>query len=180
MPRPARSVAALSIASLASVTSVTSVASVASSVTVALMAAACGTFSPPALRSPLKERLATADTPTVEDAIRACLDDNGWKADSIDSVSGGSNVISARNKAHETTQVFVHPPDQKPRLTGGPDDEKFWTCLGGKLGGGSADDSAGGDGGAGDKDKGDKKDDKDKGDKKDDKDNGEGAGGDKP
>jgi hypothetical protein len=117
------------------------------------------------MRSPLRERLATADTPAVEDAVRACLDENGWSADPIGSVSGGSNVVSAKSKgkdAHEQTQVFIHPPDQKPRVTGGPDDEKFWKCLGGKLGAGPADES-GGDGGASDKsEKGDKKDPGDK------------------
>jgi len=125
-------------------------------VTFTLAAAACATA--PAMRSPLRERLATADTPAVEDAARACLTDLGWTADPIGSVSGGSNVVSAHNKDRDQTQVFVHQADQKPRVTGGPDDEKFWKCLAKTLGaGGGSDDS---------KDKGDKKDgDKDPGDK---------------
>jgi hypothetical protein len=121
--------------------------------------AACA--SSPAMRSPLRERLATADTPAVEDATRECLNSLGWTADPIGSVSGGSNVVSAKNKDREQTQVFVNQADQKPRVTGGPDDPKFWKCLAQKLGGGPSDDS-GGDGGTdkgGDKgDKGDKKD----------------------
>jgi hypothetical protein len=126
----------------------------------ALAVAACATA--PAMRSPLRERLETADTPTVEDATRACLTDLGWTADPIGSVSGGSNVVSAHNKDREQTQVFVHQADQKPRVTGGPDNERFWKCLaktlgGGAGGGGGSDDT--GDGGT-DKggDKGDKKD----------------------
>jgi hypothetical protein len=138
--------------------------------TLALAAAACATS--PAMRSPLRERLETADTPAVEDAARACLTDLGWTADPIGSVSGGSNVVSAHNKDREQTQVYVHQADQKPRVTGGPDNEKFWKCLGQKLGGGGSEDT--GDGGTSPDDKGGK----DKGDKKDgDKDPGDKAGG---
>ncbi len=145
------------------------------SVTLALAAAACATA--PAMRSPLRERLASADTPTVEDATRACLTDLGWTADPIGSVSGGSNVVSAHNKDREQTQVFVHQADQKPRVTGGPDDDKFWKCLAQKLGGGSDDSGDGGTGSDGTGDKGDKGS-KDKGDKKDgDKDPGDKGGG---
>jgi hypothetical protein len=43
--------------------------------------------------------------------------------------------VSARSKAKEPVQVFIHPPDQKPRITGGPDDDAFWSCLADKLGG---------------------------------------------
>jgi hypothetical protein len=117
-------------------------------------AAACATS--PAMRSPLRERLATADTPAVEDATRECLGTLGWTADPIGSVSGGSNVVSAKNKDREQVQVFVHQSDQKPRVTGGPDDPKFWKCLADRLGGGGAPSDDSGDGGAG----GDKKDDK--------------------
>ena len=141
-------------------------------ITFALAAAACATA--PAMRSPLRERLATADTPTVEDATRACLTDLGWTAYPIGSVSGGSNVVSADNKDREQTQVFVHQADQKPRVTGGPDDEKFWKCLTKTLGGGGGGSDDSGDGGAGPDDKGSK----DKGDKKDgDKDPGDKGGG---
>jgi hypothetical protein len=131
---------------------------IASVVVLAAGAAACA--SSPAMRSPLRERLAAADTPTVEDATRDCLNSLGWTADPIGSVSGGSNVVSAKNKDKEQTQVFVHQADQKPRVTGGPDDDKFWKCLAQKLGGGGGASDESGDGGTdkGDKDKGDKKD----------------------
>jgi hypothetical protein len=125
---------------------------------VALAAAACATS--PAMRSPLRERLATADTPTVEDATRECLNSLGWTADPIGSVSGGSNVVSAKNKDREQVQVFVHQSDQKPRVTGGPDDPKFWKCLADRLGGAAAPSDDSGDGGTGGGDKTDKKDDK--------------------
>jgi hypothetical protein len=125
---------------------------------VAIVGAACATA--PAMRSPLRERLEKADTPEVEDAARACLDSLGWISDPVGSVSGGSNVVSAHTKEHESVQVYVHQADQKPRVTGGPDDDKFWKCLAQKLGGAGGADDTGGDGGA---DKGDK--DKDKGDK---------------
>jgi len=125
---------------------------------VASAGVACATA--PAMRSPLKERLATAETPDVEDAARACLTDEGWIADPIGSVSGGSNVVSAHTKDRDQTQVFVHQADQLPRVTGGPDDPKFWKCLASKLGGGGGDGSS--DGGAAPKDKDDKGDDHDK------------------
>ena len=103
----------------------------------------------------------------MEDAARACLDSQGWKVDPVGSVSGGSNVvIGLQAKDHEPIQVYIHPADQQPRVTGGPDDDKFWKCLAAKLGGGGggADESAGDRGtdkgdkdkGGGDKDKGDK------------------------
>jgi hypothetical protein len=136
---------------------------------VAIVGAACATA--PAMRSPLRERLEKADTPEVEDATRACLDSLGWISDPVGSVSGGSNVVSAHTKDHEAVQVYVHQADQKPRVTGGPDDDKFWKCLAQKLAGGGSDDSSG-DGGA---DKGDK--DKDKGGDKGDKDPGDKGGG---
>jgi hypothetical protein len=137
----------------------------------ATVALAVSCVSSPAMKSPLRERLANADTPAVEDATRACLDANGWTSDPVGSVSGGSNVVTAKNKDKVQTQVFVHPPDQKPRVTGGPDDDKFWSCLSAKLGTG-ADDNAGDKGGSGDKsdktgkgDNGDKGADDDKSDK---------------
>ena len=129
-----------------------------------LLLVSCATAQ--AMKSPLRERLEKAGTTEVEDAARACLTEGGWKVDPIGSLSGGSNVVSASTKDHEPTQVYIHPPDQKPRVTGGPDDPKFWKCLAAKLGGESADDT--GDAGKDDKGKGDK----DKGDQggtKDDK-----------
>jgi hypothetical protein len=134
-------------------------------------AAACATA--PAMRSPLRERLEKAETPEVEDAARACLDSLGWISDPVGSVSGGSNVVSAHTKEHESIQVYVHQADQKPRVTGGPDDDKFWKCLASKLGGGGGTDESAGDGGT---DKGDKDKGGDKGDKGD-KDPGDKGGG---
>ncbi|HEY3817877.1 MAG TPA: hypothetical protein VGL81_11930 [Polyangiaceae bacterium] len=117
---------------------------------------ACST--PPSAKSPLREELAKADTSDVESAVRSCLTEQGWKVDDVGSVSGGSNVVTAY-KAKDQTDVYIHPGDQKPRITGGPDDgSPFWKCLGGQLSGGASDKT--------DQDKGDKdKDDKSKGDK---------------
>jgi hypothetical protein len=119
-----------------------------------LLLAACSTS--PSARSPLREALAKADTTDVESAVRTCLTQDGWKVNDVGSVSGGSNVVTAY-KAKDQTDVYVHPADQKPRITGGPEDSNpFWKCLRGELAGGGAD-------------KGDKtdkdKDSKDKGDK---------------
>ena len=132
---------------------------------------ACATS--PAMRSPLRERLEKAETPEVEDATRACLDSLGWISDPVGSVSGGSNVVSAHTKEHESVQVYINQPDQKPRVTGGPDDDKFWKCLAAKLGGGGGAEESAGDGGT---DKGDKDKGGDKGDKGD-KDPGDKGGG---
>lgn len=127
----------------------------------ALVTLGVGCATSPAMKSPLREALSKAETPTVEDATRDCLTSLGWKVDPVGSVSGGSNVVSAKNKeTGESTQVYVNQPDQKPRITGGPDDPKFWECLKGKLAPeGAGDDKA-------DKDKGDDKGDKGGGDDK--------------
>jgi hypothetical protein len=137
-----------------------------------LAAAACS--KAPAAKSPLREKLATADTPTIEDAARGCFTDGGWKVDPVGSVSAGDNVVTAyREKDTAPTELYIHHPDQTPRLTGGPDDDdKFWTCLAKALGAPG--------------DTGDKKDDKakddkggDKGDKGDKGGDDKGNGGDK-
>ncbi len=125
---------------------------------VPLVLVACST--PPSARSPLREELAKADTSDVESAVRSCLTEEGWKVDDVGSVSSGSNVVTAY-KAKDQTDVYVHPSDQKPRITGGPDDSSpFWKCLGGQLKGGGEDksdkesgDKEKSDGGKGDKDK---------------------------
>jgi hypothetical protein len=124
-----------------------------------VLLAACST--PPSARSPLKEMLATAGTSDVETAVKACLIQDGWKVDDVGSYASGSNVITAY-KAKDQTDVYVHAADQKPRITGGPDDASpFWKCLGGQLKGGGEDKA---DADKGDKDKADKdKADKDKG-----------------
>ncbi len=108
----------------------------------AVVFAACSTA--PAARSPLREQLAGAETPAVEQAARACLQKAGWKVDPIAGLSGGADVVTAY-KAKEQTDVYIYPPQTKPRVTGGPDyADKFWTCLGRELG-------AGGGAGGGDK-----------------------------
>jgi hypothetical protein len=118
---------------------------------VLLVLAACSTA--PSARSPLREALAKAETPDVESAVRTCLVQNGWKVQDVGSFSGGASVVTAY-KAKDQTDVYIYSADQKPRITGGPEDgSPFWKCLGGELAGGGAD-----------KDKADKdKADKDKG-----------------
>jgi hypothetical protein len=101
-----------------------------------LLAASCA--SAPSARSPLREKLAGAGTSDVETAVRSCLVQNGWKVDEVGSYAGGSNVVTAY-KAKDQTDVYIHDPDQKPRITGGPDDgNPFWKCLGGELAAGGA------------------------------------------
>lgn len=97
-------------------------------------AAACS--KAPAAKSPLREALTKADTPAIEDAARGCYTDEGWKVDPVGSVSAGDNVITAyRDKDTAPTELYIHQPDQMPRLTGGPDDgDKFWACLAKALG----------------------------------------------
>jgi hypothetical protein len=102
----------------------------------AVLAAACATT--PALRSPLREQLAKSDTPTVEQAARACLKNAGWKVDPIAGLSGGANVVTAY-KAKDQTDVYIYPQETSPRITGGPDyADGFWLCLGHELGNASA------------------------------------------
>jgi hypothetical protein len=135
-----------------------------------LASAACS--KAPAAKSPLRETLAKSDTPTIEDAARGCFTDGGWKVDPVGSVSAGDNVITAyRDKDTAPTELYIHQPDQLPRLTGGPDDDdKFWACLAKALGapGDTKDDKAKDDKGG----KDDKGDDKGGGDK-----GGDNAGG---
>jgi hypothetical protein len=96
-----------------------------------LLVAACSK-APPA-RSPLREQLAAADTPSIEAAARTCLRDGGWKVDDVGTIAaGGANVITAA-KTKELVDVYVYPGDQYPRVTGGPDDDAFWVCLGRML-----------------------------------------------
>lgn len=93
-----------------------------------LLAAACSK-APPA-RSPLREQLAAADTPTIEQVARTCLADEGWKVDPVGSSSNGSNVVIASKSGEGETDVYVNPSDQFPRVTGGPQDDAFWICMG--------------------------------------------------
>lgn len=99
--------------------------------------AACSLFATsPAVHSPLKERLLAADTPTVEDAARACFKRGGWKVDPVGGMVEGANVVTASN-AKERTDLYIQAPEVKPRVTGGPDyGDPFWNCLGKELAGG--------------------------------------------
>jgi len=100
-----------------------------------LFLGSCASLSTsPATHSPLREQLATADTPTVEDSVRACLTSGGWKVDPVGGLSGGANVVSAKNAQNDQTQVFIQSPEMHPRLTGGPDyNDPFWKCLSKEL-----------------------------------------------
>jgi hypothetical protein len=102
-----------------------------------LVVAACISTSP-AMRSPLREQLAAADTPKVEAAARSCLAKHKWKVDPIGGLSSsGWNIVNAR-KGKVETEVYIQGPGAHPRVTGGPDyDDVFWTCLGTELGGSS-------------------------------------------
>jgi hypothetical protein len=101
-----------------------------------LLLVSCVSTSP-AMRSPLREQLAAAESAKVEAVARTCLARHGWKVDPIGGLSaGGWNIINAR-KAKERTEVYVQGPGARPRITGGPDyDDVFWTCLGKELPGG--------------------------------------------
>ncbi|HEY4014957.1 MAG TPA: hypothetical protein VGM06_16555 [Polyangiaceae bacterium] len=107
--------------------------------------AACSLFSTsPAVHSPLKERLAAADTPTVEDAAKACFRKGGWKVDPVGGMVEGANVVTASN-AKMKVDLYVQAAEVKPRVTGGPDyGDPFWNCLGKQLASGApaASDSA--------------------------------------
>jgi hypothetical protein len=88
----------------------------------------------PALQSPLEERLAKADTTTIEDAAKACLSKNGWKPDELGGLAEGANVVSATNASKDRVSVYIQPPEMHPRVTGGPDyGDPFWACLGREL-----------------------------------------------
>ncbi len=101
---------------------------------VSAMAACALVAKSPALQSPLHERLAKADTPTIEDAAKDCLTHEGWTPDDMGGAAEGASVVSAKNAAKETVSVYVQPPDTNPRVTGGPGyDDPFWACLGRAL-----------------------------------------------
>jgi hypothetical protein len=129
----------------------------------------------PAAKAPLRDALAKAEMTDVESAVRGCLTQGGWKVDDVGSYSGGANVVTAY-KAKDQTDVYIYGADQKPRITGGPDDSNpFWKCLGTELAGGGGGDKDADKAKDGDKpkDKGGDKDDKGGGDK----DNGSGGNG---
>jgi hypothetical protein len=126
-------------------------------VSVLLVLGACSTA--PSAKSPLKERLAASGNAEVEVSVRTCLKEGGWKVDDVGSYHGGANVVTAY-KAKDQTDVYIYPPEQHPRITGGPDDgSPFWKCVARELGGASDKD----------KDSDKAKDEKDKDKDKDDK-----------
>jgi hypothetical protein len=126
----------------------------------AAWASACSVA--PSAKSPLKERLESNGNAEVEASVRTCLKEGGWKVDDVGSYSGGANVVTAY-KAKDQTDVYIYPPEQHPRITGGPDDgNPFWGCVARQLGGAGGGDEKAKDA---DKDKGDK--DKPKDDKAD-------------
>jgi hypothetical protein len=96
-----------------------------------LVLASCATV--PATRSPLREQLAAADAAQLEQASRTCLTKTGWKVDPLGGFRGGAEVVTAY-KEKTRSDLYIFSPDMKPRVTGGPDDERFWSCLGPELG----------------------------------------------
>ena len=104
-----------------------------------LSLAACA--SSPALQKPLVDRLAKSDTSQIEDATRACLTEGGWKVDPIAELVNGSRKVTG-SKDKVLAEVYINPPDMKPRVTGGPDyNDGFWKCLGPQLKKGPATDA---------------------------------------
>jgi hypothetical protein len=105
------------------------------SLPVLLVLAACSTA--PSAKSPLKERLAASGNAEVETSVRTCLKEGGWKVDDVGSYAGGANIVTAY-KAKDQTDVYIYPPEQHPRITGGPDDgSPFWKCVARELAGGA-------------------------------------------
>ncbi|HEY8039754.1 MAG TPA: hypothetical protein VIF15_08180 [Polyangiaceae bacterium] len=95
--------------------------------------ASCATS--PAMRSPLREELASADRNQIEQATRTCFDKQGWKVDPLPALTEGAWRISAfKDKAQ--ADIYIYPAETKPRITGGPDEgvDKFWSCLRHQLG----------------------------------------------
>jgi hypothetical protein len=91
----------------------------------------------PAARSPLKEELAAADSPAIEQATRDCFVKSGWRVDPLGGVSAGATLVTAF-KAKEQSDVYIYPPKTTPRVTGGPDyTDPFWGCLDHALAGGA-------------------------------------------
>jgi|SRR5580704_3643394 len=102
-----------------------------------LLLPACALFAKsPALQSPLRERLAKADTMGIEDATKVCLTKEGWKTDELEGFAEGATVVSAKNSARDRVSVYIQPPEMNPRVTGGPGyDDPFWRGLGHELDG---------------------------------------------
>jgi hypothetical protein len=99
------------------------------------LASACSLVAKsPALSDPLHERLAKADTSTIEVAAKACLTEEGWKPDDVAGDAEGATVVSAKNDAKSHVSVYIQPSGMSPRVTGDPSyDDPFWLCLGREL-----------------------------------------------
>jgi hypothetical protein len=104
---------------------------------VALSPACALVAKSPALGSPLHERLAKADTSTIEETARACFTDEGWVPDDVAGDAEGATVVSARNSAKARVSVYIQQRGTSPRVTGDPPyDDPFWHCLSRGLAGG--------------------------------------------
>jgi hypothetical protein len=102
---------------------------------ISMMPACAFLAKSPALASPLHERLAKADEPRIEQAVKGCLIHEGWTPDDLGGFAEGATVVSAKNAANSTVSVYIQPPEMSPRVTGGPEyDDPFWGCLARALG----------------------------------------------
>ncbi len=104
---------------------------------VASLGPACAVVSrSPALGPPLRDHLAKADTSTIEDASRTCLNEGGYKPDDVTGDAEGANVVSAKNSEKVRVSVYIQARGTTPRVTGDPPyDDPFWKCLDRELGG---------------------------------------------
>jgi hypothetical protein len=91
---------------------------------------ACFYFTPPAARSPLKEKLAPLSSNELEDATRGCLQKAGWKVDELVSEHGGIRVLHGK-KGNDDGSLYLYAEGIAPRITGelANDNDAFWTCL---------------------------------------------------
>jgi hypothetical protein len=106
----------------------------------ALLLPACSLFAKsPAVNSPLRERLAKADTSAIEEAAHACYSQAGWKPDDISGYVEGATSVSAKKPDNDRVTVYIQSPGASPRVTGGPEyDDPFWKCLSREMGGGGS------------------------------------------
>jgi hypothetical protein len=108
------------------------------SVLLALTASVCSACAlvakSPALSPPLEQRLAKADTPTIEEAARECMKEGGWTPDEVSGDAEGATVVSGKNASKTRESVYIQAPGTHPRVTGDPAyDDPFWKCLNRQL-----------------------------------------------
>ena len=91
---------------------------------------ACFYFSPPASRSPLKEKLAPLSSNELEEATRFCLQKTGWKVDELASEHGGIRVLHGK-KGKDDASFYLYAEGIAPRITGelANGNDAFWPCL---------------------------------------------------